>query len=87
MSVLAARIPFGGSDAQKLTGQVHMNGKPRDEARFRSISAYVMQDDYMFANLTVFETLLLAAHFFLPTEMTREAKENHVRKHGITGCV
>jgi ATP-binding cassette subfamily G (WHITE) protein 2 len=56
-----------------------MNGQPRDEAKFRNISAYVMQDDYMFANLTVFETLLLSAHFFLPFSMTTAEKENHVR--------
>lgn len=56
-----------------------MNGKPRDETKFRSISAYVLQDDFMYAYLTVFETLLMAAHFFLPVSMSSQEKEEHVR--------
>lgn len=56
-----------------------MNGKARNDAQFRSISAYVMQDDYMYANLTVFETLLLSAHFFLPSTTSNDEKIAHVR--------
>lgn len=74
LNVLAARIPHGGSSANKLTGTIIVNGKPRQEEKFRNISAYVLQDDFMYAYLTVFETLMLAAHFFLPVSVTEEEK-------------
>lgn len=74
MNVLAARVPTGGSAMQRLSGSVSVNGKPRNDSAFRKISAYVLQDDYMYAHLTVQETLVLAAHFFLPTELPDEEK-------------
>ena len=41
-------------------------------ADFRS---FLCQDDRLYAHLTVFETLLLAAHFYLPTAVSIEDKE------------
>lgn len=35
-----------------LEGQVLVNGRPRSRG-FRAISAYVLQDDVLFSNLTV----------------------------------
>jgi ABC-type multidrug transport system ATPase subunit len=49
----------------KLSGKITINGSKRKDEKFRNISAYVLQDDNMYAHLTVFETLLLSAHFFL----------------------
>ena len=67
MNILAARVPQGGAEKQHLKGTIVINGVGRNDDSFRRISAYVLQDDYLFAHLTVFETLLLSAHFFLPT--------------------
>lgn len=78
LNVLAARIPHGGSSANKLTGSIMFNGKPRQEEKFRNISAYVLQDDFMYAYLTVFETLMLAAHFFLLVNFTEAEKVDQV---------
>ena len=69
MNILAARVPSGGAATQKLTGTITINGQPRNESQFRRWSAYVLQDDFLYPHLTVHETLLLAAHFFLPTHM------------------
>jgi len=76
MNILAARVPSGGNATQKLTGSITVNGKPRKESQFRRWSAYVLQDDFLYAHLTVHETLLLAANFFLPTHMPQEEKLN-----------
>eukprot|EP01040_Poterioochromonas_malhamensis_P012046 gene12045-13160_t len=70
MNVLSARFPGGGSSVFRLSGSITVNGKTRDEEKFRKISAYVLQDDNMYAFLTVFETLMLSAHFFLPEDLS-----------------
>jgi ABC-type multidrug transport system ATPase subunit len=80
LNVLAARFPPGGAAMSKLEGSIFVNGKPRDEEKFRNISAYVLQDDYMYTYLTVFETLMLSAHFFLPITLSDKEKEEHVRQ-------
>ncbi|RYH28692.1 ATP-binding cassette domain-containing protein [archaeon] len=74
LSVLSARFPPGGAGMSSLTGTILLNGRPRDEEHFRKISAYVMQDDHMYAHLTVYETLLMAAHFFLSSSVTDSQK-------------
>ena len=43
LNVLAARVPSGGQKFSKLSGNIYMNGKKRDEAKFRNVSAYVVQ--------------------------------------------
>jgi ATP-binding cassette subfamily G (WHITE) protein 2 len=50
----------------------------RDEQKFRRVSAYVLQDDLLFAHLTVFETLMLAANFYLPDELPDSEKKEVV---------
>lgn len=42
------------------------------------ISSYVMQDDQLFAMLTVFETLMFAAEVRLPPSLSRAEKKNRV---------
>ena len=37
-----------------------------------------LQDDNMYAHLTVFESLMLAGHFFLPSTLTQEKKKEIV---------
>lgn len=78
MNVLAARAPYALEKFSKLTGRVLVNKQPRNDESFRSISAYVLQDDKLFPHLTVYETLIIAAHFYLPTSVTDESKEELV---------
>jgi len=79
LNVLAARMPAGGKQNAKLTGNILLNGQPRNDERMRRISAYVLQDDRLYPRLTVYETLLLAAHFYLPITLTMEMKDELVR--------
>jgi ABC-type multidrug transport system ATPase subunit len=74
LNVLAGRFPIGGSKLSKLTGEITINGKTRNDEVFRNMSAYVQQDDHIFAYLTVLETLNLAAHFYLPVDMSSNDK-------------
>jgi ABC-type multidrug transport system ATPase subunit len=74
LNVLAARVPSGGKSASKLSGNILINGAPRDDEKFRRISAYVLQDDKMYPHLTVYETLMLAAHFYLPNSVSDDDK-------------
>jgi len=55
LNVLAGRTPVGGV----LSGEILVNGKPRDERFMREKTAYVMQEELLFPFLTVTETLKL----------------------------
>jgi len=76
LNVLAARVSTSGMSEGQLQGQVLINGKARDDNTFRRVSAYVLQDDKLYPHLTMHETLLLAAHFFLPSGVSDEQKED-----------
>ncbi|KAI7840285.1 hypothetical protein COHA_006067 [Chlorella ohadii] len=81
VNALAGRLPAGGT----LEGEVLVNGLPRGRG-FKSITAYVMQEDVMFANLTVFETLEFAARMRLPPSVSaadKMARNAFVR--GVSG--
>lgn len=69
LNALAGRLPVGG----KLEGDILVNDKPRTKA-FRTISAYVMQDDVLFSNLSVRETLRVAADLRLPASVPAAKK-------------
>lgn len=58
LNALAGRLPKANQG--RLEGEVSVNGAPRGPG-FRSIAAFVQQDDVLFANLTVRETLTFAA--------------------------
>jgi ABC-type multidrug transport system ATPase subunit/ABC-type multidrug transport system permease subunit len=73
LNALAGRLPTGGS----LDGEVLVNGRPRSRG-FRSISAYVLQDDVLFANLTVRETFEFAVNIRLPASVSKETKSQLV---------
>lgn len=77
-NILAARCPFVNPTGAKLTGSISINGEERNEDTFRKISAYVLQDDNLFAHLTVLETLTLGSHFYLPSSTSDEIKANLV---------
>lgn len=76
LNILAARAPIASNS--KLTGSVLVNGRPRVNSVFKAVSAYVQQDDVLFAHLTVKETLMLSAHFYLASTVTTQEKEDMV---------
>ncbi|KAL4433910.1 hypothetical protein ABPG75_000351 [Micractinium tetrahymenae] len=73
LNALAGRLPRGG----KLEGEVLVDGQPRTEA-FRSSCGYVMQDDVLFSNLTVQETLEFAANIRLPASVSAATRQQLV---------
>jgi len=70
LNCISGRCPVGGV----LSGSILANEKPYGEA-FLHDSAYVLQDDILFANLTVYETLMIAARLRLPESMSLSEKE------------
>lgn len=78
MNVLAARVSGMDAKATALTGDIFVNGFPREENSFRRISAYVLQDDRLYPHLTVHETLMISAHFYLPDTVSLDVKESLV---------
>ena len=48
-----------------LTGKIYHNGVLRNEDEFLKNTAYVMQSDILYAFLTVEETLMYTANFYL----------------------
>ena len=74
MNILAAKLPMGGSEYHSIAGSVTVNGNIRDEAEFRHASSYVLQDDFLYAHLTVLEVLTLASHFYCSESMCDEDK-------------
>ncbi|PSC69664.1 ABC ATP-binding isoform 1 [Micractinium conductrix] len=69
LNALAGRLPTGGT----LEGSVTVNGQHRGPG-FRSITAFVTQDDVLFGTLTVRETLRFAAGIRLPAAVGDAAK-------------
>ena len=69
INALAGRLEYGG----ELSGEVLVNGKPRDRS-YRALVAYVMQDDVLFPNLTVQETFEFAARMRLPKKVPSASK-------------
>jgi ABC-type multidrug transport system ATPase subunit len=78
MNVLAGRVAGLTLADTALTGKIYVNGHLRDDNTFRKLSAYVLQDDRLYPHLTVYETLMMSAHFFLPDEIANEQKESLV---------
>ncbi|GKD97857.1 ABC transporter G family member 17-like protein [Tanacetum coccineum] len=70
LDALAGRIAQGS-----LEGSVHIEGKPVTTSYMKMISSYVMQDDQLFAMLTVFETFMFAAEVLLPPSLSRSEKK------------
>ncbi|KAJ9549094.1 hypothetical protein OSB04_021637 [Centaurea solstitialis] len=73
LDALAGRIAQGS-----LEGSVRIDGKPVSASYMKMISSYVMQDDQLFAMLTVFETFMFAAEVRLPPSLTRSEKKKRV---------
>jgi ABC-type multidrug transport system ATPase subunit len=85
LSIMGARA----QRSMKVEGRVLFNGAPLTKRLRRSVG-YVMQDDLLYAALTVFETLHYAAQLRLPRKMSAEDKkkrvETVVRALGLEKC-
>lgn len=62
----------------RVEGEILVNGRKRDYDKFRQQSAYVLQEDCFFPELTVKETITLSAMLRLPRSMSKEEKEERV---------
>ena len=76
LNVLSGRVPTGG----ELTGEVSVNGEPRDDDDFAHRVAYVMQEELLFPFLSVYETLILHARLRLPPKIPDADKADLVRR-------
>ncbi|KAK1371054.1 Half-size ABCG transporter [Heracleum sosnowskyi] len=73
LDALAGRIHQGS-----LEGSVRIDAKPVSTSYMKMISSYVMQDDQLFAMLTVYETFMFAAEVRLPPSISRSEKKKRV---------
>jgi ABC-type multidrug transport system ATPase subunit len=73
-----------------IEGDMRLNGKEYTTTLLKQVSAYVMQDDLVMAELTVQETLSYASHLRLPPTTTptqRQHREDEViQMMGIDHC-
>ncbi len=87
LSTLSLRLDPNFMD---ISGDIRLNGREFSKRTLKSMSAYVMQDDLLHAELTVKETLSYAAQLRMPeglTKVQRQAREEEVLKlMGITHC-
>eukprot|EP01134_Creolimax_fragrantissima_P002562 CFRG2562T1 len=83
LDLLADRLSSG-----KVTGDVTINGKPRNRRLFKAFSAYVQQDDELRGAMTVRETLAFSAE--LNMKSNAQAKSDRVdaiiEDLGLTSC-
>ncbi|CAF1334690.1 unnamed protein product, partial [Rotaria sordida] len=63
-----------------VMGQISLNGAPYDNAELKRIAGYVMQDDLLNGNLTVYETLMYTAELRLPRHSTRQKRVARVQE-------
>nr|CAD7586375.1 unnamed protein product [Timema genevievae] len=56
---------LAGYKCLEVTGNISINGEPRDLRQFRRMSRYIMQEDLVQPFLTVQECILIAAHLKL----------------------
>lgn len=77
LSTLSLRLD---SKAMNISGQIRLNGREYSKAILKSMSAYVMQDDVLHAELTVQETLKFASELRLPASFTALERDTRVQE-------
>ncbi|KAF3796883.1 ABC transporter G family member 7 [Nymphaea thermarum] len=86
LNVLAGQL--AGSPRLRLSGILHLNGRARSISAYKI--AYVRQEDIFFSQLTVRETLSLAAELQLPELASSEDRDRYVNKlllsMGLVNC-
>jgi len=75
LNVLAKRIR-----GVKVEGEILINNEPVTPAMLKAVSGYVMQDDMLFASLSVEETLSYAASLRLPNSFTSKERQDRVEE-------
>uniref|UniRef100_A0A7S1THM9 Probable ATP-dependent transporter ycf16 n=1 Tax=Compsopogon caeruleus TaxID=31354 RepID=A0A7S1THM9_9RHOD len=78
LNLLAGRLTTSSNFV--TSGSIRMNGLPRKPRVFRRLSAYVEQDDKLFAELTVEEQIRFSAYLRLPKSMTNDERETRVNE-------
>lgn len=85
MNILAARVHAG-----EISGTICYNDEKRP-SNWKKYVGYIEQQDVMYENLTVFETLMFAARLRMDAAVSYEEKEQRVRsiirELGLTGCM
>lgn len=61
-----------------MSGQIYVNGVPRDMLTFRKLSCYIIQDDHVLDRFTVKELVTIASRLKLPTAMSKKEREKIV---------
>nr|QAA95921.1 ATP-binding cassette sub-family G member 5 [Diaphorina citri] len=69
-----------GYVSQGVGGSIYTNGAERQLALFNKLSAYIMQEDLLQSHLTVYESLLVAAHLKLGNELNQDEKRAAVEE-------
>ncbi|KAF5302196.1 hypothetical protein FQA39_LY10235 [Lamprigera yunnana] len=64
-----------GYKTSGLQGSIMMNGNERILSQFRKLSAYIMQDNQLHANLTVDEAMAVAAKLKIGSKTSKEKEE------------
>lgn len=71
-----------------LTGKITLNNKLQSKINFKNISAFVEQDDILYPQMTVHESLLMTARMRLPSDISinnkKQMVDNLVRKLGLS---
>ncbi|EME31653.1 ABC transporter, ATP-binding protein isoform 2 [Galdieria sulphuraria] len=76
LNLLAGRL--SASSNLCGSGSITINGKKRDPGSFKKLSAYVMQDDHMFADLTIEEQISISANLRLPSSISDAEKKRRI---------
>jgi len=75
---------------KKEDGVSHLNGSEYTRSTLKQVSGYVVQDDLLFGNLTVEETLMYSAKLRLPGDVTADERKERVtdamQKLGLLHC-
>lgn len=64
----------------EVKGEIRLNGREYDASLLKSMSAYVMQDDLLHAELTVAETLYWASLLRMPLDTTEKDRCDRVQE-------
>ena len=82
---------MAGYRTSNVTGDILINGKPRNLRKFRKMSCYIMQDDCLSPHLTVAEAMRVAADLKLGESTSEAAKQSVIREIldnlGLSECV
>lgn len=75
---------LSGYKTTNIEGSVLMNGRERNLSTFRKLSAYIMQDNQLHANLTVQEAMTVATNLKLSKKFTKSEKDEMIKEILLT---